>query len=214
MEECFSLFTSTPASPEFLILAILTGVKWNLKVVLICISVMIKDVKHFFRCFSAIQYSSVENSLYSSLPQFLKGLFEFLESSFLSSLYILDISPLSDSRLVKILSQSVGGLFVLLTVSCLTEALQFYEVPFVNSGSYSTAIAVLFRKFSLVPISLRLFPTFSSINFSVSGFIWRVLIHLDLSFVQGDKNGSIRVLLHDNHQLNQHHLLKVPSFFH
>jgi hypothetical protein len=50
-------------------------------------------------------------------PIFLMELFEFLESSFLSSLYILDISPLSDLGLVKILSQSFGGLFVLLTVS-------------------------------------------------------------------------------------------------
>ena len=65
---------------------------------------------------------------------FLIELFDFLESSFLSSLYILDISPLSDLGLVKILSQSVGGLFVLLTsVFCLTEALQFYEVAFANS---------------------------------------------------------------------------------
>ena len=61
-------------------------------------------------------------------------LFEFLKSSFLSSLNILDISPLSDLGLVKIVSQSAGGLFFLIdSVFCLTESLQFYEVPFVNS---------------------------------------------------------------------------------
>jgi hypothetical protein len=57
------------------------------------------------------------NSLFSFVPHFLMGLFDFPESSFLSSLYILDISPLSNLGLVKILSQSVGSLFVLLTVS-------------------------------------------------------------------------------------------------
>jgi hypothetical protein len=57
-------------SPEFFILAILTGVRWNQKVVLICISLIIKDVEHFFRCFSAIRYSSVENSLFTCVPHF------------------------------------------------------------------------------------------------------------------------------------------------
>jgi hypothetical protein len=75
-------------SPEVLILAILTGVRWNPRVVLIFISLKIKDVEHFFRCFSAIRYSSVENSLFSSVPHFLLGSFDFLESIFLSSLYI------------------------------------------------------------------------------------------------------------------------------
>jgi hypothetical protein len=83
-------------SPEFLILAILTGMRWNFRVVLICISLMTKDAEHLFRCFPAIQYSSGENSLFSSEPHFSMGLFDFLESTFFDSLYILDISLLSD----------------------------------------------------------------------------------------------------------------------
>ena len=75
------------------------------------------------------------------------------------------------------------------------------------------AVALLFRNFSPAPISSRLFPTFSSISFSVSGFMWSSLIHLDLSRVQGDKNGSICLLIHDNRQPCQHHLLKMLSLF-
>jgi hypothetical protein len=41
---------------------------------------MIKDVERFFRCFSTIRYSSVENSLFSFVPHFLIRLFDFLES--------------------------------------------------------------------------------------------------------------------------------------
>jgi hypothetical protein len=55
-------------SPEVLILAIQIGVRWNLRVVLICISLITKDFEHFFSCFSAIWDSSVVNSLFSSIP--------------------------------------------------------------------------------------------------------------------------------------------------
>ena len=63
-------------SPVFLILPILIGVRWNLRAVLICIFLMIKDAEYFFRYFSAIRYSSGENSLFSSephMPCFLHG---------------------------------------------------------------------------------------------------------------------------------------------
>jgi hypothetical protein len=41
-------------SPEFLILAILIGARWNLRVVLIYIILMTKNVEHFFKGFLAI----------------------------------------------------------------------------------------------------------------------------------------------------------------
>jgi hypothetical protein len=46
-------------------------------------------------------------------------------------------------------------------------------------------------------------------RFNVSGFMWRSLINLDLSFVQGEKNGSIFILLHANLNLSQQHLLNM-----
>jgi hypothetical protein len=49
-------------SPEVLILAILISVRKNLRVVLICISLITKDFEHFFRCFSALRKYSVVNS--------------------------------------------------------------------------------------------------------------------------------------------------------
>jgi hypothetical protein len=70
-------------SPKFLIFVILNGVRWNFRVVLICISLMIKDVEYFFRCFSTIWHSTVDNPFFSSVPDCLIGLFDFLEFIFL-----------------------------------------------------------------------------------------------------------------------------------
>jgi hypothetical protein len=55
----------------------------------------------------------------------------------------------------------------------------------------------------------RVFSTLFSIQFSLSGFMWRSLIHLHLSFVQGKKNGSICIFLHADCQLDHNHLLKM-----
>jgi hypothetical protein len=77
-------------------IAILTAVRWNLGVVLICISIMARDDEYFFLIL-AICTSSFEKVLFSSVAYFFIASFTLGEFSFLSSLYILVISPLSEN---------------------------------------------------------------------------------------------------------------------
>ena len=108
-------------------------------------------------------------------------------SSFLSSVFILEISPLSDG-LAKIFSNSIGCHFALFTKYFpLQKFLSFRRSNLLIVVLSVCATDVIFKKLSPVPIHSGAFPILFSMKFNVIRLILRFLNHLHLSFAYGNR---------------------------
>ena len=142
-----------------------------LTVVLICISLIIRDAEHIFLCFFNHLCLLWRNAYLDLLPLFFDWVVCFLILSCMSCLYILEINPLLVASFASIFSHSEGCLFVLFmvsfalqkTLSLLRSHLFIFVLIFITLGGGRV------KKIFLGFMSERVLPLFSSKSFIISG---------------------------------------------
>ena len=146
---------------------------------------------------------------------FLIGLFVFLEWSHVSSLYILEIKPLSKVSLSNIFSHTVGSLFILLMFSLAVKKLFILMKSHLFILSFmSLAPGGILVKILLCGIPGIFLPVFSYRTFMLSWLIFKSFIHLEFILVYGINWWTSFIFLHVAVQIPQHHLLKKLFLLH
>ena len=132
-----------------------------------------------------VSHLYVFGEMFKSFSHCLIGLFVFLALSCMSSLYILEINPLSVVSFAFIFSHCEGCLFNLAySFLCCAKAFKFNQAPLV----YFCFYFCYSRRWVIEDLALIYViecSMFSSKCFIVSGLTFRSLIHFEFIFVRG-----------------------------
>ena len=170
---------------------------------------MASDAEHPFICLWVFCTSSLKKCLFKYIAYLSIGLFVFLEWSVVSSLYILEIKPLSEVLLANMFSHMGGYLFILILFSLAMQKLfnlmksHLFILSFMSLALGDISVKMLLRGMSEIFL-----PMFSSRTFMVSWLMFKSFIYLEFIFVYGVSWWSSFIFLHVAVQLSQHHLFK------